>query len=63
MLSCIWERRKFTSVLRLHSGSHAYGVGCYNYICTQGSYDLQIRRGVAVRASVLVICIIGLWCT
>ncbi len=36
MLSCIWERRKFTSVLRLHSGSHAYGVGCYLYICTQG---------------------------
>ncbi len=36
MLFCIWERRKFTSVLRLHSGSHAYGVGCYHYICTQG---------------------------
>lgn len=26
------------------------------------SYDLQIRRGIAVRASVLIVCIIGLWC-
>lgn len=51
MLSCIWERRKFTSVLRRHSGSHAYGVGCYHYSVHKVSYDLQIRRSVAVRAS------------
>ena len=50
MLSCIWERRKFTSVLRLHSGSHAYCVGCYHYSVHQGSYDLQRIGGIAVSA-------------
>jgi len=35
--SSIWKRRKFSNcILRWHSGSHAYSVGCYYYICMQG---------------------------
>ena len=55
MLFCIWERRKFTSVLRLHSGSHAYGVAAITTSVHKVSYDLQIKHSIAVHASALII--------
>ena len=42
------ERRKFTSVLGLHSGSHAYSMGCYLYICTQGFLRLSTSSVASV---------------
>ena len=37
LYSCSWKPRKFSKRTRLlHSGSHAYSVGCYPYICSQG---------------------------
>ena len=35
-LSCCWKRRKFSNEQGWHSGSHAYSVGCYYYICSLG---------------------------
>ena len=32
-----------------HSGSHAYSVGCYHYICIYGfPTTFKLRRGIAV---------------
>ena len=43
-----------------HSGSHAYSVGCYHYICIYGfPTTFKLRRGIAVPRFVLLL--ISLW--
>ncbi len=51
--SSIWKRRKFSNcILRWHSGSHAYSVGCYYYICMQG-FLRPPNKEVALQSALL----------
>lgn len=60
--SSIWKRRKFSNcILRWHSGSHAYSVGCYYYICMQG-FLRPPNKEVALQSALLylITCPVGL---
>ena len=61
MLSCNWKRRNFSGykdsiAVLTHTAWAAISTSVHKV-----SYDLQIRRGVAVRASAFTNRSIGLW--